>query len=57
MSEDQKKAEMLMSWISAVIAIHGVNEARRVWDACVHREKAAPPPPAMQPPKPIGWLK
>jgi hypothetical protein len=57
MSEDQKKAEMLMSWISAVIAIHGVNEARRVWDACVQREKAPPPPLATVPPKPSGWLK
>jgi hypothetical protein len=57
MTEDQKKAELLMSWINAVIAAHGVDEARRVWDACARREKPALPPLATTPPKPTGWLK
>ncbi|HEY6341179.1 MAG TPA: hypothetical protein VIY49_06775 [Bryobacteraceae bacterium] len=46
-----------MSWINAVIAAHSVDEARRVWNACVQREKPALPPLATTPPKPSGWLK
>ena len=52
-----------MSWIETVIAIHGVDEARRVWDGCASREKAAlrtgqgSAPVATVPPKPSGWLK
>jgi hypothetical protein len=60
---DKQKAERLMSWIEAVIAIHGVDEARRAWDACASREKGAAragqgsAPLATAPPKPSGWLK
>jgi hypothetical protein len=54
---DKQKAETLAMWIESVIAIHGVDEARRVWDACLRREKPALPPLATVPPKPIGWLK
>jgi hypothetical protein len=54
---DKQKAETLAMWIESIIAIHSVDEARRVWDACLQREKPAAPPPATQPPKPSGWLK
>lgn len=54
---DKQKAETLAMWIESVIAIHGVDEGRRVWDACVQRKEPVVLPPAKEPPKPMGWLK